>query len=283
VTESSQSDTSDLTQLVGACRAAGVDLHPGERRWDVLLDRPERRNAQTPAMWRALAAVGEAVARHRPTVVVLAARGPSFSAGLDLGMLTGTVPDEPGLPQLAALPDRELDRTIAEFQRAFTWWQDVDAVTIAAVHGHAVGAGFQLALACDLRVVADDVRFAMREVTLGLVPDLAGTSQLVDAVGSAMALELCATGRAVDAQEAVARGLANHAVPLERLPGAVDELVAGLLDPERDAVAAVKSLLRGASRRSAEEQRAAERAHQARRLRELARQALTEEAPARSR
>jgi enoyl-CoA hydratase/carnithine racemase len=275
----SGSDAADFEHLADTCRTAGIELRVGERRWDLVLNRPERRNAQTPTLWRALAAVGEAVAELRPTVVVLAANGPSFSAGLDLGMLTGTVPGEPGLPQLAALPDQDLDRTIAGFQRAFTWWRDVDAVTIAAVQGHAVGAGFQLALACDVRVVADDVQLAMREVTRGLVPDLAGTGPRVDAVGSAMALELCATGRAVDAHEAVARGLANRAVPVERLPAAVDELVAGLLAPPSEAVAAVKSLLRGATRRDAEDQRAAERAHQARRLRELARQARPEEAP----
>ncbi len=279
----SGSDASGLGNLLDTCRAAGIDLRLSQRRWDVVLDRPDRRNAQTPTMWRALADVGEAVVTHRPTVVVLSGNGPSFSAGLDLGMLTGTVLGEPGLPQLAALPDQELDRTIAGFQRAFTWWREVDAVTIAAVQGHAVGAGFQLALACDVRVVADDVQFAMREVTLGLVPDLAGTGPLVDAVGSAVALELCATGRTVDATEAVARGLANRAVPVERLPAAVDELVAGLLGPSPDAVAAVKSLLRGAVGRRGEEQRAAERAHQARRLRELARRVREEEAPASSR
>ncbi len=61
------------------------------------------------------------------------------------------------------------------FQEAFTWWRRPDLVTVAAVQGHAVGAGFQLALACDLRVVADDAQFAMREPSLGLVPDLVGT------------------------------------------------------------------------------------------------------------
>ena len=81
------------------------------------------------------------------------------------------------------------------------------------MQGHAIGAGFQLALACDLRVVAEDVSFAMRETSLGLVPDLAGTEPLVACVGYARALEICATGRAVRADEAVRLGLAQVAVP----------------------------------------------------------------------
>ncbi len=70
------------------------------------------------------------------------------------------------------------------------------------MQGHAIGAGFQLALACDLRVLAEDARFSMAEVTLGLVPDLAGTKRLVELVGYARALEICATGRRIDATEA---------------------------------------------------------------------------------
>ena len=81
-------------------------------------------------------------------------------------------------------------------------------VSVAAVQGHAIGAGFQLALACDVRVVADDVQLAMREPSLGLVPDLVGTWPLVHAVGYSRALEICLTGRPVGAEEAVATGLA---------------------------------------------------------------------------
>lgn len=157
----------------GLCAAVGIELRTAENRWDVVLAAPGRRNAQTPATWRALAAVGAAVAEAAPRVVVLSATGPAFSAGLDRAMFTGTSPGEPGLPQLAALADDDLDAVIASYQDGFTWWRDGDAITIAAVQGHAVGAGFQLALGCDLRVVANDVAFAMRETSLGLVPDLA--------------------------------------------------------------------------------------------------------------
>ena len=84
---------------------------------------------------------------------------------------------------MAQLSDEDFDAKIADFQHAFTCWRGLDAVVIAAVQGHAVGAGFQLALGADLIVVANDVQFSMKETQLGLVPDLGGTHPLVSAVG----------------------------------------------------------------------------------------------------
>ena len=237
----------------------------------VTLDRPDRRNAQTPATWRRLAQVGERLlADDAVRVVVLRAEGPSFSAGLDRAMLGDGVDGEPGLTRLARLPGHELDAAIAAFQRAFTWWRDPRVVSVAAVQGHAVGAGFQLALACDLRVLADDARLAMRETGLGLVPDLAGTKPLVDAVGYARALEICATGRWVGAQEAVEIGLAALVVGRDQLDATVTDLAAALLAAPRGALRATKALLAGAATRTHEQQQEAERAAQAGRLRELA-------------
>ncbi|MGW6918672.1 enoyl-CoA hydratase/isomerase family protein [Kitasatospora sp. NPDC054939] len=236
----------------------------------VTLCQPARRNAQSPAMWRALAAVG----RELPgsvRVVLLRAEGVSFSAGLDRAMFTPEgIPGERNFLQLAAADDKDLDETIASYQDAFTWWRRTDLISIAAVQGHAVGAGFQLALGCDLRVVADDVRFSMKETSLGLVPDLAGTKPLADLVGYARALEICVTGRWVGADEAVAAGLANLAVPAAELDTAARELAAALLAAPRNAVVETKALLQGAAGRSYDEQRTAERAAQARRLRDLA-------------
>ncbi|MFD9690275.1 enoyl-CoA hydratase/isomerase family protein [Kitasatospora sp. NPDC059146] len=236
----------------------------------VTLCQPKRRNAQSPALWRALAQAG----RELPgsvRVVLLRAEGVSFSAGLDRAMFTPEgIPGEPTFLQLAGSADQELDDAIAAYQEAFTWWRRADLVSIAVVQGHAVGAGFQLALGCDLRVVADDVQFAMKETSLGLVPDLAGTKPLVDLVGYARALEICATGRWVGAEEAAATGLANLSVPGAELDAAARDLAAALLAAPRGAVTETKALLQGASGRSYEEQRSAERAAQARRLRELA-------------
>ncbi|WP_328367096.1 enoyl-CoA hydratase/isomerase family protein [Streptomyces sp. NBC_00445] len=248
----------------------GVRLTVDDAIATVTLTNPAKRNAQSPAMWRALGEAGRLLPGS-VRVVVLRGEGQSFSAGLDRQMFTPEgIEGEPSFIDLARGSDAELDAAIAGFQEGFTWWRQSDIVSIAAVQGHAIGAGFQLALACDLRVVADDVQFAMRETSLGLVPDLTGTHPLVGLVGYARALEICVTGRFVLAEEAVSTGLANLAVPGEQLDATVADLASAILAAPRDAVIETKALLRGAGERTYEEQRAAERAAQARRLRELA-------------
>ncbi|MEV6649522.1 enoyl-CoA hydratase/isomerase family protein [Streptomyces sp. NPDC051219] len=248
----------------------GVQLTVEDSVATVTLTNPAKRNAQSPALWRALAEAGRALPGS-VRVVVLRGEGQSFSAGLDRQAFTPEGFDgEPSFIDLARGSDAELDAVIAEYQEAFTWWRRNDIISIAAVQGHAIGAGFQLALACDLRVVAEDVQFAMRETSLGLVPDLTGTHPLVSLVGYARALEICATGRFVHAAEAERTGLANLVVPVAELGGAVQDLTSALLAAPRDAVVETKALLRGASGRTYEDQRTAERAAQARRLRDLA-------------
>lgn len=234
------------------------------------LDRPAARNAQTPATWRALAAVGAALPES-VRVVVLRGAGESFSAGLDRAMFEPAgLANEPSLPELAGWPADRLDDAIAGFQRGFTWLARPELVSVAVVQGHAVGAGFQLALACDLRVLADDAKLAMRETSLGLVPDLAGTAPLVRAVGYSRALEICLTGRWVGAAEAAAIGLAEIVVRRGDLDATVTDLVAALLAPDAAAVRETKALLAGAQDRTPAQQQAAERSAQARRLRALA-------------
>ncbi|BDZ58139.1 enoyl-CoA hydratase/isomerase family protein [Barrientosiimonas endolithica] len=134
------------------------------------------------------------------------------------------------------------------------------------MHGHAIGAGFQLALACDLRIVADDVQLAMRETSLGLVPDLAGTHPLVRLVGYSRALEICLTGRAVGAREAVDCGLASLSVPLAELDEATRDLADAVLANPPAAVLELKRLLRAAESSTPEQQQYAERTTQARLL-----------------
>jgi enoyl-CoA hydratase/carnithine racemase len=251
--------------------SAGLALDLDGPVLSVTLSRPEVRNAQTPHMWSALARIGRAVGDD-VRVVVLRAEGASFSAGLDRAMLSpqGTV-GQASFAQIAAMPDEQAQATIAGYQDGFTWWRDPRFISVAAVQGHAVGAGFQLALACDLRLVADDASFSMREPALGLVPDLAGTKPLVDLVGVSRALEICATTRWVGAQEAASLGLATAVVPRAGLDDAVRDLVSALTAAPAAAVRATHELLLAASGRSAAEQQAAERRAQVLRLRDLVR------------
>jgi enoyl-CoA hydratase/carnithine racemase len=235
----------------------------------VTLCRPERRNAQTPATWAALAAIGDSLPDD-VRVVVVTGEGPSFSAGIDRRMFTPEgVPGEGSMDDITGRSDADAAAAIATYQAGFTWLRRPEFVSVAAVRGHAVGGGFQLALACDLRVAADDAMFTMAEPTLGLVPDLAGTQPLVEAVGYARALEICATGRRVAAAEAERIGLVNVVVPGDQLETATSDLVAALLSTNRDAVRATKRLLLDVRDRSFDEQILAERVAQVIRLRAL--------------
>jgi len=250
--------------------AGGLRLEQDGPVATVTLDRPATRNAQTPATWLALAAVGASLSRDVRVVVVTGA-GDTFSSGLDRRVLAGEGADgQVSLPRLLDLPDPELAEAIAAWQEGFTWLRRPEIVSVAAVRGAAVGAGFQLALACDLRVLADDARFSMREPMLGLVPDLTGTKPLVDLVGYSRALEICATTRWVPADEAREIGLATAVVPSGELDDAVADLVAALTAPIHGAVTETKALLQAAGTLDLDAQRLAEREAQVRRFRELA-------------
>ena len=233
----------------------------------ITLNRPERRNSQTPTMWRALADVGADLAQEVRVVVVRGA-GPSFSAGLDVGLLSGES-DEEAFPDLLRRDDADVLAAIDDYQRGFTWLRDPRFVTIAQVQGHAIGAGFQLALACDLRVVADDVKFCMKEPALGLVPDLTGTKPLVEVVGYSRALEICATARYVLADEARELGLATVVVPAEELDATTADLAAAIIANAAGAVSETKRLLQSAADADLDAQRLLERQAQLRRFREL--------------
>ena len=235
----------------------------------VTLDRPDQLNAQTPDTWTTLAGIG-ATLDDDVRVVVVRGEGRAFSAGLDRSLFS----PEPGVPgglgDLGRLSTDEADERIRGYQDGFRWLRSPGIVSVAAVQGHAIGAGAQLALACDLRVLTEDAQLRLPEVTLGLVPDLTGTSNLVELVGYARAMEICLTGRPVGAAEAHAMGLANVVVPREQLDDAVAQLTTALLAPPVAASRATAALVRAAVRNDPETQDAAERSAQVLRLQELA-------------
>lgn len=222
-------------------------------------------------MWAELRRIGADLGGD-VRIVVVRGEGRAFSAGLDLSAVSPDSAEADGfsIAALAQQPDELATQAIAAFQQAFSWLRRPDLVSIAAVQGHAIGAGFQLALACDLRVVAEDAHFTMAEVSLGLVPDLGGTKRLVELVGYARATELCLTGRRVGASEAGRIGLATSVVALADLDGAVSDLTAQILAAQRDAIVEVKALLLAAAGNTFPQQETAEREAQLRRIRDLA-------------
>jgi 2-(1,2-epoxy-1,2-dihydrophenyl)acetyl-CoA isomerase len=169
----------------------------------ISLNRPDKRNAMNVEMFTELGdAAEQAGSDPEIRAVLVRGEGPSFCAGIDLtvlGTLAGAVVDRfRGFGQMA--------------QRPFRLLATLDKPTVAAVQGHALGAGFQLALACDVRIAAMDATFGLLEARYGLVPDLGGLYHLAREVGPARAKELAWSARRVDADEAERLGLVSRVV-----------------------------------------------------------------------
>jgi enoyl-CoA hydratase/carnithine racemase len=189
------------------------------------LNRPAKLNAQTPAMWEELRTLGREL-RDDPAVrcLVVTGEGRAFSSGIDLAAITspdglaGAARVEPGAGEDA------LAAMIGRGQEAFTWLTEAPFPSIAAVRGFALGAGLQLALACDLRVAARGTKLGALEFRYGLLPDLGGTAWLPRLVGPAKAKELVFTAARIDADEAQRIGLVNRVVEEPELDAAVTAL-----------------------------------------------------------
>lgn len=201
----------------------------------VRLDRPDKRNAQSLEMWDELRRVGIALQDDPDLrVVVVSGAGHSFSAGIDLSVLQDQTSDA------GTIPDVEL------IQHAFRWLREASFPTIAMVQGYALGAGCQLALACDLRVLAEDAVMALPEIDFGIFPDLGGCAWLPELVGSAKAKELIFLGDRFDAAEALRLGIANRVVPREELEGVTMALAGRLARKAPLALAGAKRALAAA-------------------------------------
>ena len=184
------------------------------------LARPDKRNAQNPLMWQELTRLGkELLADETLRCLVVAGDGPSFSAGIDLveGMvgLLGDFADRPPEQQ-----ELDVDSSVAS---TFHWIPKLRCSSVAAVHGHAYGAGVQLALACDFRIFARSARVGLLETRYGLLPDMGATVRLPRIVGESRARELILLGEVIDAAEALRIGLANRVVDDDDLTAAVNE------------------------------------------------------------
>jgi enoyl-CoA hydratase/carnithine racemase len=194
-----------------------VRVEVADRLATVSLNRPDKLNAVSPDVFNGLAEAGKQVeADDEVRAVLLRGEGRAFCAGLDLASLQG----------IAGGGGGDGERQTAgngaprDPQAGWRIWQTMDKPVVAAVQGYALGAGFQLALAADIRFAAEDAVMSVFEITYGLVPDLGGTQFLPPIVGPARTKELIWTAKRLNAQEALALGLVNHVVANDELEDA---------------------------------------------------------------
>ena len=202
----------------------------------VLLDRPAKLNALTPEMFDALGAVLESVRRSDARVVVLRGAGEkAFCVGADINRFA---------PLTAVQMWRDWTAT---GHRVFDALAGLRQPTVAVLHGAIFGGGFELALACDFRVVATEARLGLPEVGLGTVPGWGGTERLTELVGRARAKEVVLSRRTLDGELAHTWGVASRVAPRAELDSAVDELVTPLLAGAPVAVQLAKQIIDAAA------------------------------------
>jgi len=180
----------------------------------VAFNRPEKLNPINELVTRELLAiVNELRGDEETRVVILTGAGRAFCVGGDMEMFAEAVSPEYQRQQ----SDTAKLRLEKMGRRLMDEWEQLDQVTIAAINGFAVGGGFSLATACDFRIAAVGARMWVSEVTLGMPFMWGANTRLMNLVGMGKAKEIVMTGDVVTAEEALAIGLVNHVVPLDKL------------------------------------------------------------------
>ena len=242
----------------------------------VRLDRPEKLNALTLQILDDLVSTAHGLRRDKSLrAVVLAGEGDAFCAGLDFG----SVLRQPAKIAASFVPRPW--RGTNTFQEACWAWRRLPVPVIAAVHGHCLGGGLQLALAADFRFATPDSRWSVLEGKWGIIPDMTGVRSMAELVGIDVAKKLTMTAEVISGKEARDLGLVTglDADPL----AAADALIRQLSDRSPDQLAAAKRLFNGTWTASPRRTFARERVEQAWLLAahntRIARQAATKRIP----
>jgi enoyl-CoA hydratase/carnithine racemase len=207
---------------------------------EVTLNRPDKLNALDPAMFEAIIAAGERLSRiTRLRAIVLAGAGKGFCAGLDMQSFAAMAQANAGR-RFGDITQRTHGIANA-FQQAAYVWRTLAVPVIAAIHGVALGGGFQIALGADIRHVAPNARLAIMEIKWGIVPDMSGIALMRELARSDVIRELTMTGRIFSGVEALAYGFATSLQddPLAAARSTAKEIAAR----NPDAVRAIKRLL----------------------------------------
>lgn len=229
---------------------------------EVVLSRPEKMNALDSRMFASLVAAGDQVAADRSVrAVVLRGEGRSFCAGLDLGAMAAMATPADGSDAEAggdaaavrgrSLVDRMPGRPSNLAQEAANVWQALPQPVVAALHGHVLGGGLQVALGADIRFCTADATLSVMEARWGLLPDMTGPQALVRLCGLDVAKELVFTARRISGADAHGLGLVTHVVddPAE----AARALAAEIAGRNPEAIQGAKVLLNLAGTRPLQE------------------------------
>ncbi len=148
------------------------------------------------------------------------------------------------LTEFGSAPSRVIAREARYLRDVWSLLRSLPVPTVAAMHGFSIGSGLEMALCCDFRIAADDTRFRLPEVALGMIPFATGSQSLPRVIGRARALDLLLTSRWFDADEALHMGVVHRVVPAERLAEEIDALLAETRQLPREVRAAAKAALR---------------------------------------
>ena len=204
----------------------------------VVLNRPDKRNALNAELIAGIRdALREAASDTAVHCVVIRGAGPLFSAGMDLGAL-GDLAENPD--NLRTFRQQVLD--------AWNVAEEMTKPTICVIHGACIGGAMELALACDLRVMAKDAVIGMPETRIGLIPDVGGSSRLPQVVGLGRAKELVMTGKMINGDEAERIGLVNRTASIDKLGPVTRDLIAELLACAPLAVGLAKRVMDASAR-----------------------------------
>jgi enoyl-CoA hydratase len=220
------------------------------------LDNPDRRNAMGPPFWNDLPVLMDELSDDENVwAIVIAAKGPAFTVGLDLKSMGGAVAGGGGSGQRsdAHLRTRML-KDLKRMQGSVNAVADCPKPVIAAVHGYCIGGGIDLISACDIRVASADALFSVRETKIAIVADLGTLQRLPGIVGRGHMAELAFTGKDIDAERAAAIGLVNHVAPdAEGAYKAASEMASEIASNSPLVVQGVKAVLRAGEGRSVAE------------------------------
>ena len=225
----------------------------------VVLARPDKRNALDNAMFAAVAEAGDWV-KTAPGVraVVVSGEGPSFCAGLDFSSFSAMAGDGEDFGSRDGNPGSLTASGMTHLGQQVCWvWHEVPVPVIAAVHGHALGGGLQIALGADIRIVHPDTKLSVREVHWGLTPDMTATFFLSRLVRPDVAKELTFTARIFSGNEALELGVATRLADDPR--AAATALAVEIAGRSPDAVRGAKTLFNRIANEGAAEQFALER------------------------